>query len=640
MRRIGRKALLDRLSSPEQLDKMIVITPPSFWIALLGAVFIIVSALIWSVFGRLPVNVNTQGIYVNQEGTLTVYSDTTGVVSEVLVEEGSWVEKGDVIANLNTEEIDEKIKDYEKRIKEVEAITMDSTDDVVTSDNKNLVEVKNQMITVEQTLQQDQALLELRTQELADKKQQAAKSEENFLAAETAYFKSLYIGNDVAEQLRYTETQSALSNASSYLESANSKLSQAQLTYLQSEAEYNYTNNAYKAFLAEKSAIDENFNQKITELERVLRENGIDTSNLTLEVIRNLDFNSFAAEIKETLERARTEYLTAYYAMQDFYEKNAGKEEKYKEALETQKLSLHGAEVNRDSAQSTVNTYTQQRDAANSGYESAKSAYIVKSQTVALEQQKQSELGNKYNQALNQYNTDKNAVTSLEDTVMQLEAQVKVDQKNVDNQIEVIYSQFHATKASVLSQLKTEYEEYCKKKKQAQIKAIETGTIYDLGISIGNVINRGGEVARLQPGDGDDRVIVCYVPVQSGKKVQEGMKALIYPSTVNKQEYGHMEAEVTNVAPYITSMEDIQKQLGNDKLVEVFLKDGPVVEVTCTLRTSDKTASGYYWSSNKGSNIQIKTGTMVEADIVVEEKAPITMLIPYIKEKLTVKAED
>ena len=37
MGQIFRKSLLDKLSSPEQLDKMIVITPPSFWIALTGA---------------------------------------------------------------------------------------------------------------------------------------------------------------------------------------------------------------------------------------------------------------------------------------------------------------------------------------------------------------------------------------------------------------------------------------------------------------------------------------------------------------------------------------------------------------------------------------------------------------------------
>ena len=170
MGQIFRKSLLDKLSSPEQLDKMIVITPPSFWIALSGAGIIILSAVLWGIFGSLPVNVSTQGIYVNEEGIQTVYSETAGVVSQVLIGDGLQVKKGDVIAVLDTAEVNEKIADYEKRIKAVENITMDSKEDVVSSDSRDMLEVKNQMITVAQTLNQDQAMLELRTRELAAKK--------------------------------------------------------------------------------------------------------------------------------------------------------------------------------------------------------------------------------------------------------------------------------------------------------------------------------------------------------------------------------------------------------------------------------------------------------------------------------------
>ena len=54
-----RKSAIEKLSSPEQLDKAIVITPPSFWIALAGGVLIVVVALLWGIFGKLPVKVET-----------------------------------------------------------------------------------------------------------------------------------------------------------------------------------------------------------------------------------------------------------------------------------------------------------------------------------------------------------------------------------------------------------------------------------------------------------------------------------------------------------------------------------------------------------------------------------------------------
>ena len=61
MSNIFRKTALDKISSPDQLDEVIVITPPSFWLAMLGAGVILLTALIWSIFGRIPVNVSATG---------------------------------------------------------------------------------------------------------------------------------------------------------------------------------------------------------------------------------------------------------------------------------------------------------------------------------------------------------------------------------------------------------------------------------------------------------------------------------------------------------------------------------------------------------------------------------------------------
>ena len=43
-----RKTAIDKLSSPEQLDKMIRVTPPMFWIAAIGGGLILVVAIILS----------------------------------------------------------------------------------------------------------------------------------------------------------------------------------------------------------------------------------------------------------------------------------------------------------------------------------------------------------------------------------------------------------------------------------------------------------------------------------------------------------------------------------------------------------------------------------------------------------------
>lgn len=174
----------------------------------------------------------------------------------------------------------------------------------------------------------------------------------------------------------------------------------------------------------------------------------------------------------------------------------------------------------------------------------------------------------------------------------------------------------------------------------AEITASADGIISNISVSPGSVLGPGSEVAKIRMGDASDRVVVCYIPVGFGKKIQQGMKVMVYPTTVNKDEYGHMEASVISVDDYVTSIEDMQRQLGDDQLVEVFLQNGPVVEVVCELERSEDTVSGYYWSSKKGASVAIDAGTMMDVSVVTEEKAPITMLIPYFEEKLTVKVQE
>ena len=79
--------------------------------------------------------------------------------------------------------------------------------------------------------------------------------------------------------------------------------------------------------------------------------------------------------------------------------------------------------------------------------------------------------------------------------------------------------------------------------------------------------------------------------------------------------------------------------LGDDSLVQSYMSAGPVMQVQCSLKPDSSTASGYEWSNRKGAKVELEPGTTVNADIVVEKKAPISMLIPLLKEKLTVKVK-
>ena len=108
-KQIYRKALLERMSSPEQLDKMIVITPPAFWLALLGGAAIVTVTLVWSILGHLPIKLETSGIFVSDQMAFTLASDTAGIVSSLEVEIGEHVEEGDVLLSLADEAVQREL---------------------------------------------------------------------------------------------------------------------------------------------------------------------------------------------------------------------------------------------------------------------------------------------------------------------------------------------------------------------------------------------------------------------------------------------------------------------------------------------------------------------------------------------------
>ena len=97
MAQLYRKSALERLSSPEQLDKALKVSSPFSWLVLIGIAVIIAVTVVWSIVGTIPVTVTAPGTVVSYTGTLAVYAKDPGIVKRILVKEGDTVHMGDPI---------------------------------------------------------------------------------------------------------------------------------------------------------------------------------------------------------------------------------------------------------------------------------------------------------------------------------------------------------------------------------------------------------------------------------------------------------------------------------------------------------------------------------------------------------------
>lgn len=119
---IFRQVAVSRLSSPDELDVLLRVTSPRGWIALGGALLLIGTALVWSVFGRLPTKLTGQQcILVKNGGVNAMTSSVSGRLADLAVEPGDSVIRGQIIGRLEPFELLQKIKASEARQREAQA---------------------------------------------------------------------------------------------------------------------------------------------------------------------------------------------------------------------------------------------------------------------------------------------------------------------------------------------------------------------------------------------------------------------------------------------------------------------------------------------------------------------------------------
>ena len=66
-RTIFRKASLDRVSSPEQLNDYIRVTNPGVWMIMSAVILLLTGICVWSVFGRLDTTVSVGAVTENDQ---------------------------------------------------------------------------------------------------------------------------------------------------------------------------------------------------------------------------------------------------------------------------------------------------------------------------------------------------------------------------------------------------------------------------------------------------------------------------------------------------------------------------------------------------------------------------------------------
>ena len=166
-----------------------------------------------------------------------------------------------------------------------------------------------------------------------------------------------------------------------------------------------------------------------------------------------------------------------------------------------------------------------------------------------------------------------------------------------------------------------------------EVKAPYGGRVLELTAGMGSMVASGGRLMTLEALDAPLETVL-YVPAGEGKKVRPGMEVRISPTTVKAEEYGFMIGKVKSVSDFPVTPEGLRRVVRNDRIVEQWMKAGAPIEVIATPVVDASTPSGFKWSSSKGPPSLVYSGTLAKASVVVEQKTPISYVLPVIKKSI------
>ena len=123
---------------------------------------------------------------------------------------------------------------------------------------------------------------------------------------------------------------------------------------------------------------------------------------------------------------------------------------------------------------------------------------------------------------------------------------------------------------------------------------------------------------------------LSYFPISTGKQIQVGDRMLVVPDTVTIQEFGGLEATVTQVSPTAVTEQAAIQRIGNAELARVVYQPAGI-EVVAALTPSPDTGTGYAWSMSAGPNMPLSSQIPTQSRVLLQQRAPITYVFPFLQ---------
>jgi HlyD family secretion protein len=168
--------------------------------------------------------------------------------------------------------------------------------------------------------------------------------------------------------------------------------------------------------------------------------------------------------------------------------------------------------------------------------------------------------------------------------------------------------------------------------KNSQVISQHNGQILEIAATPGQALSPGIRIGTIAAQNSNSTLVgVTFFPDSDGKKLQPGMPVEITPTTVKRERFGGIMGTVTDISAFPVTKEGVNRLIGNPEVTQALLAKGPQIQVFANLQPDMSTYSKFKWSSSQGPQLKVSAGTSTTVRVTVEERAPITFVLPILR---------
>lgn len=165
-----------------------------------------------------------------------------------------------------------------------------------------------------------------------------------------------------------------------------------------------------------------------------------------------------------------------------------------------------------------------------------------------------------------------------------------------------------------------------------EIRAEFDGRVLELIAGVGKIVNRGARLGTIDTRDESHQIeAVAYFKLKDGKRLTPGMTLRLTPATVQRERFGSLITRIKSVSSFPVTPEGVANVVGNSTVAASLTKDNHQIEVIAELVRDETSATGYKWDHSSGPSTEITAGTLAAAMANIEERPPITFIVPILK---------